>query len=120
MQSILRDDFEEVKEFIKFFDDKSSIIDFNFFNSFITKDEKLMKDMILKVVSPKEHKKRVKACIFDTTFSEVGLLFAKLAYIKGYKLDINHPLIPMELVEVSPNDEYWEYDFMKDKGIKNV
>jgi len=120
IQAIVRNDYNEAKKIINNFKLKLFDTDKTFFIALMNEDIKVMEDMIVKMVS-KEHKKRVnRGWIYENTFSEHALFYVKLAYIKGYKLDINHPLIPMELVEVNPNDEYWEYDFMKNKGIKNV
>ena len=39
---------------------------------------------------------------------------AKLAWIKGIEVEINHPLLPKELLPINPNKEYFiEYDFLK-------
>ena len=94
-------------------------IDINIFNGFIEKDENKIRDNIL-LLAGKYHKRRYKQLGSKECISIPALTYAKLAYIKGYELDIDHPLIPKEMLPVIPNMEYWEYDFMKEGVFKDV
>lgn len=78
-----------------------------------------MKDAII-YLAGRGHRRRNDRIYRKDLISIPALSYAKLAYIKGYELDIDHPLIPKELLPVRPNDEYWEYDFMKEGKYKNV
>lgn len=121
IQAILRNDFDEAIKLFGTFKDKILDLDKSFFLALIDGNKKKMESLILQMVSESEHRKRVKKWwIYRETFSENALAYTKLAYIKGFELDIDHPLIPKELLPVRPNDEYWEYDFMKEGKYKDV
>lgn len=128
VQAILRDDWDYLKEKIEYnkehFTSKKSnawfIPDLDFFEALLMKNEIKMKEAILVLLTPKKHNQRNKEIYRKDLISTPALTYIKLAYIKGYELDIDHPLIPKELLPVKPNDEYWEYDFMKEGKYKDV
>lgn len=42
------------------------------------------------------------------------VVFAKVAKLRGMDITLNHPMIPNELIDIKPNDEYDDlYDFLK-------
>jgi hypothetical protein len=90
-----------------------------FFEAFLEKNKEKMEEAILLMVK-KYHKRRYDMPLLSKIISIPALTYAKLAYIKGYELDIDHPLIPKELLAINPNSEYWEYDFMKEGVYKDV
>jgi hypothetical protein len=94
-------------------------IDLDFFEALLNGDKKKMEESII-ILATKQHKKRNDGIYRKDLISTPALTYAKLAYIKGFELDIDHPLIPKELLPVKPNDEYWEYDFMKEGKYKDV
>ncbi|MCS6477391.1 contact-dependent inhibition immunity protein BcpI [Burkholderia thailandensis] len=52
--------------------------------------------------------------IDEDFFSYLGVLEAKLCWRRGIPVEIDHPLIPMELMPVKPLDHYDDvYDFLK-------
>ncbi|MCP4522980.1 MAG: immunity 49 family protein [Candidatus Gracilibacteria bacterium] len=81
------------------------------------KDSEKIKNAIY-VLANKEHKKRNDESILNELISIPALGYAKLAWLKGIEVEIDHPLIPKELLPVQPNEEYWEYDYMKEKEFK--
>lgn len=127
IQAVLREDWkhlEELNSYTRINIDKKRgwkkyQPDLMFFKSFLEKDSKKMKEAILLLVT-KWHKRRYDMPLFNELISLPALTYAKLAYIKGYELDIDNPLIPKELLAVKPNNKYWDYDFMKQGEYKNV
>jgi len=127
VQAILKDDWKYLKEKIDFnrenFTSKKSNVwfdyDLDFFEALLNKDIKKMEEAVL-LLATKGHRKRNPTIYRKDLVSTPALTYAKLAYIKGFKLDINHPKVPKELLEIKPNNEYWKYDFMKEGEYKNV
>lgn len=125
IQAFIRDDIEYIKQRLKYhkihLKEKYwfNFTDIDFFEALLNGDKKKMEESII-ILATKQHKKRNDGIYRKDLISTPALTYAKLAYIKGYKLDIDHPLIPRELLPVKPNDEYWEYDFMKEGKYKDV
>lgn len=63
----------------------------------------------------KDHKKRNKYTgIAQDYISVPALGYAKLAWLKGIEVEVNHPLIPKELLPYRPLPKYDDkYDFLK-------
>ena len=127
VQAILRDDWEHLKELIGYLKYnventrgwKQYQADLMFFESFLEDDSKKMKEAIL-LLATKYHKRRYDMLLYRELIAIPALGYAKLAYIKGYELDIDNPLIPKELLPIKPNKEYWDFDFMKEGVFKDV
>jgi len=128
IQAVLREDWkhlEELNSYTKVNIEKKSGWkkyqgDLMFFEAFLEKDSNKMKEAIELLISKKWHKRRYDMPLFNELISLPALAYAKLAYIKGYELDIDNPLIPKELLPIEPNSEYWDYDFMKTGEYKDV
>lgn len=126
-QAVLRDDWEHLKELNQYSKYnienkrgwKSYQADLMFFEAFLEKDTEKMTKAIL-LLATKYHKRRYDMPLYNELISIPALTYAKLAYLKGYKLDIDHPLIPKELLPINPNEEYWDFDFMKEGVYKDV
>jgi hypothetical protein len=66
------------------------------------------------LLAGKYHKKRNREySLSNEIISIPALTYAKLAWLKGIEVEIDSPLVPKELLPFKPNNEYWEYDFMK-------
>ena len=67
------------------------------------------------LLTPKNHKRRNGIYpMRKDLLSFPALGFAKLAWLRGIKVDIDHPLIPKALLPIRPNSEYVDsYDFLK-------
>lgn len=125
IQAIIRNDWEHLKKLLGYLKDKvenkrgfkSYQLDIDFFNAIAVGNEEVMKKSIIKLATT-WNKKRFDHPLYNQLFSIPALTYAKLAYIKGYQLDIDHPLIPQELLPINPNTEYWEYDFMKEEQYR--
>lgn len=93
----------------------------DFFEALYNADKGAMLKSINTFLSKSYHNSLNTHSTLRDMISIVATAYAKLAYIHGYELDIDHhPLIPKELLPVKPNDEYWEYDFMKEGKYKDV
>lgn len=80
-------------------------------------NEEEMKTVINELLQPKKHKKYNKDNpydLFGEVWSHYPTMFTKLAWMHGYELQIDNPLVPMELMPIEPLDHYDDvYDFLK-------
>jgi hypothetical protein len=119
LQRIIADDWENVKRGIAIMDaktlkrNKPLKPDRDFCEAILNKD----KDGATKAIHQllKDHKKRNKYLGLANEFiSTPALGYTKLAWLKGMELDIDHPLVPKELLPFKPLDKYEvAYDFLK-------
>ena len=75
-----------------------------------------MAEAITTLVSPRRHHARNKPFALRKEYISIpALTYTKLAWLKGFELDINHPLVPRALLPVQPLEKYVdEYDFLKE------
>jgi hypothetical protein len=87
--------------------------DIAFFEGILIKDENKMTEAILQLLN--DHKKRNRLMTLSQDHISVpALTYLKLAWLKGIKLEIDHPLIPKELLPYKPLDKYKDrYEFLK-------
>lgn len=119
LQRIIADDWENVKRGIAIMDEKtlkrkkSLKPDRDFYEAMLNKDEDAAKRAIIRLL--KDHKMRNKNHPTINEFiSTPALGYTKLAWLKGMELDIDHPLVPKELLPFKPLDKYEvAYDFLK-------
>lgn len=119
LQRIIADDWEEVKWGIKIIDEKTLKKkkplkpDRDFYEAILNKDADGATKAILQLL--KDHKKRNKyKPLINEFISTPALGYTKLAWLKGMELDIDHPLVPKELLPFKPLDKYEvAYDFLK-------
>lgn len=80
----------------------------------ITKDKELLEEQLNFLLLPKNHRIRSRPWVATKELISIQVLgHAKLAYIRGMELDIDHPLLPKELLPIKPNEEYEKtYDFL--------
>ena len=117
-QNILLDDLEkldknihQIERFLKFkqFEPINGLLDY--FNGFKNQDISLITQGLENLLS--KRKKRTfnpltaKFISIDTTG------YNKLAWIKGYEIDLKSPFVPIELMPVKPLEHYEDYDFLK-------
>lgn len=89
--------------------------DYEFYKALYASDKTKMEEVLEKLVSPKIHKKRNDNPILNQYISLPALGYAKLAWRKGIKVEVNSPLVPKELLPIQPLDLYEiPYDFLKD------
>ena len=101
--------------------DIKRIPDHEFYIALCDKDVKAMQVALTKLLEPKLAKKAAYDANtwFDFYLQIQVLLYAKIAAIHGYDLDINSPIAPKELIEFKPLPSYSEpYDFMTEFDYK--
>jgi len=88
-----------------------------YYKGVLENDKTKVEEAIIQLVEPKFQKKRARKDIVNVLdFHGVG--FAKLAWLRGLKIEINSPLVPQELLPFKPNKEYtMPYDFLEDNFI---
>lgn len=118
IQQIMKGDWERVKWSIEIMNTKNPklqkgiLSDILFFEGMIDKDESKMCLAIKQLL--KDHKKRNRYMgISEQYVSIPALTYLKLAWLKGFEIQIDHPLIAKELLPYHPLDEYdGKYDFL--------
>ncbi|MFC1225348.1 Imm49 family immunity protein [Pedobacter sp. BG31] len=118
IQQIMKDNWEGVKRSIEIMNTKNAklrkgiLSDISFFEALLEKNESKMFECINQLL--KDHKKRNKYLgISEQYISIPALTYTKLAWLKGFELQIDHPLIPKELLPYCPLEKYDDkYDFL--------
>jgi len=79
-------------------------------------DKQKIEELLSFLLLPKNHKKTNGIYpLRRDLLSFPALGFAKLAWLRGIQVDIDHPLLPKELLPIHPNQEYFDtYDFLKE------
>ena len=101
--------------------DIKRIPDHEFYIALCDKDVKAMQTALTKLLEPKLAKKAAYDGNnwFDFYLQMQVILYAKIAAIHGYDLDINSPITPKELIEFKPLPSYSEpYNFMTEFDYK--
>ena len=101
--------------------DIKRIPDHEFYIALCDKNVKAMQTALTKLLEPKLAKKAAYDGNnwFDFYLQMQVILYAKIAAIHGYDLDINSPITPKELIEFKPLPSYSEpYNFMTEFDYK--
>ena len=80
------------------------------FKAFIAKDMKLIESGLHQMLQT--HKKRNTDPLISKFLSIDTAGLCKLAWIKGYDIDLKSELVPIELMPIQPLDTYEDYDFL--------
>ncbi len=74
-----------------------------------------MESILAAFTTSKFHKYSNKYNPFRDYLSYTALKYAKLAWYKGFQVQVDSPLVPYELLPINPlqDDEYEDYDFVK-------
>lgn len=122
IQEILKNNQEQALQLLKVFEDKHKKYplkeqDSAILKAIIKKNIKEVEELLEFFLLPKNHKKINDPLMLSTElFSLHATGFAKLAWLKGIEVNVDHPLLPMELLPTRPNKEYKiEYDFLKEE-----
>lgn len=119
----LNDDWETLEKSVVGFLESNKknqiryIPDHKFFLAMCKKDIKGMEEALNMLLVPKVEKRRMYDLdvYFDFYLNIIVLTYAKLATLKGFDLNIDHPTAPKELIVYAPLKEYKDpYDFMQD------
>ncbi|MDG6896680.1 hypothetical protein A6A19_01380 [Actinobacillus delphinicola] len=93
------------------------IPDHKFFLAMCKKDIQGMEEALNMLLVPKVARKRMYSLevYVDFYLNFIVLTYAKIATLKGFNLNIDHPTAPKELIIYAPLKEYKDpYDFMQD------
>ncbi|MDG6896678.1 hypothetical protein A6A19_01370 [Actinobacillus delphinicola] len=93
------------------------IPDHKFFLAMCKKDTQGMEEALNMLLAPKLARKRMYSLgvFFDFYLNVIVLTYAKIATLKGFDLNIDHPTAPKELIVYAPLKEYKDpYNFMQD------
>lgn len=96
--------------------DKYCLADHEFYFALCDGDITGMELALNKLLEPKLAKRAVYDCHSDFEFylQVQVLMYAKIASIHGYDLNIDSPIAPKELIKYEPLEHYEDpYDFMK-------
>jgi hypothetical protein len=80
-------------------------------NGFRVKDPELITKGLQEFIMT--HAKRNRDPLICKFFSIDTAGFCKLAWLKGYEIDLHSSLVPIELMPIRPLDHYEYYDFLK-------
>ncbi|MEO6520261.1 MAG: Imm49 family immunity protein [Mucilaginibacter sp.] len=120
LQQMMLDNWDQVAWGIDIMDKKTIkrhkllIADRDFYEGMLNKDKNQIQDSINKIL--KAHKTRNKHYqLINEFISHPALGYIKLAWLKNIEINIDHPLIPKELLPYKPLDRYEEtYSFLND------
>lgn len=120
VQQTIIEDWEKVQRCLDIMARKNQQInkvllpDRMFLESFAKKDRQGMEDALRLLL--KDHKKRNKYMITAQDYISIPALgYAKLAWLKDIEIEIDHPLIPKELLPYRPLTHYDDkYEFLKE------
>lgn len=122
LQAVLRHDWEDyqrIKDTANLKINKlREVVEFEFgvYDAIYHKDKDKIIDIIQTLLKPKVHKAYNKD--FGEEFSgEIWshhpVMFTKLAWMNGLEIEIDNPLVPMELMPIKPLEHYdYHYDFL--------
>ena len=83
-------------------------VDYDFFNGILNKNKDVIFESINTLVT-KQHKKRnLKSSIYRDLVSQPAMGYAKIAWVNGFELEFDSPLIHNALLPFKPNNNYSE------------
>ena len=88
----------------------------DFFSGFLAKDQEEMTNAIYSMLKSKKYMHISKAFMQGERRMDVpAITYAKLAWLKGYEIEIDHPMIPMDFLPIRPLEHYEdELPFLKE------
>ena len=118
-QQAIKGDWEQVKWSLEIMNTKNQKLnkgllpDRMFLEGLCAKNQKKMEEALLLLL--KDHKKRNKHMGIAQDYISIPTLgYAKLAWLKGIEVEVDHPLIPKESLPYRPLPKYEDkYDFLK-------
>lgn len=130
-QAVLKQDWNKVDEMKEIFISKVKkpknfeLWEIEFYDALKNKDEDLLKKIIYEYLNPQIHKYLNQHLVEEFNgdiWSHHPVMFTKLAWMNGLEIEIDHPLVPMELMPIKPLGHYdYYYDFLdpnwKPKGF---
>lgn len=124
IQAVLNDDWDLLNEQLeineKKLKNKKGKSDRLIFLGIMNKNKSQVEEIINLLLTKSYRSYRDKVSPHDDIISITAVCYAKLAWIKGVEVEIDHPFLPKEWLPVKPNKEYWQYDFMKEERFKII
>lgn len=127
-KSIMRKDWAGLQRVVEYIDTKNrlktqpwkaQIPDRDFFEGMLEKNQPKIEVALAELLTPKRVKQRDDFETERELFARMGVLYAKLAYLNGYELNIRHPLLMQDLLPIKPLEKYDDvYDFLKQSPIE--
>ncbi|WP_445116547.1 immunity 49 family protein [Acinetobacter sp. WZC-1] len=121
-QAVLRQDWNTVNQMKALFFEKVTkpknfdLWEIGFYEALQNKDKNSAKDIIYEYLNPKVHKYLNQHLVEEFSgdiWSHHPVMFTKLAWMNGLEIEIDNPLVPMELMPVKPLEHYdYHYDFL--------
>lgn len=121
-QAVLRQDWNKVNQMKEIFHEKIKkpknfeLWEIDFYTALQNKDANSAQQIIYEYLHPKIHKYLNQHLVEEFSgdiWSHHPVMFTKLAWINGLEIEIDNPLVPMELMPVKPLDHYdYHYDFL--------
>lgn len=121
-QAVLRQDWNKVNQMKEIFHEKIKkaknfeIWEMDFYTALQNKDANSAQQIIYEYLHPKIHKYLNQHLVEEFSgdiWSHHPVMFTKLAWINGLEIEIDNPLVPMELMPVKPLGHYdYHYDFL--------
>jgi len=121
-QAVLRKDWNAVDQMKKIFHEKVKnpknfeLWEIDFYVALQNKDVNSAQQIIYEYLHPKVHKYLNQHLVEEFSgeiWSHHPVMFTKLAWMNGLEIEIDNPLVPMELMPVKKLDHYdYYYDFL--------
>ncbi|WP_151977521.1 immunity 49 family protein [Acinetobacter soli] len=121
-QAVLRQDWNKVNQMKEIFHEKIKkpknfeLWEIDFYTALQNKDANSAQQIIYEYLHPKIHKYLNQHLVEEFSgdiWSHHPVMFTKLAWINGLEIEIDNPLVPMELMPVKPLGHYdYHYDFL--------
>jgi len=122
LQAVLRQDWDMVNQMKEIFHEKIKkpknfeLWEVDFYTALQNKDANSAQQIIYEYLHPKIHQYLNQHLVEEFSgeiWSHHPVMFTKLAWINGLEIEIDNPLVPMELMPVKPLDHYdYHYDFL--------
>lgn len=122
LQAVLRHDWEDYQKIKDIANQKINKIrevvqfEFGIYDAIYEKDKDKIIEIVQTLLTPKVHK------VYNKDFGEEfngeiwshhPVMFTKLAWMNGLEIEIDNPLVPMELMPIKPLEHYdYYYDFL--------
>ncbi|CAG67842.1 immunity 49 family protein [Acinetobacter baylyi] len=122
LQAVLRHDWNNVNQMKEIFQEKVKnpknfeIWEMDFYEALQNKDANSAQQIIYEYLHPKIHQYLNQHLVEEFSgdiWSHHPVMFTKLAWMNGLEIEIDNPLVPMELMPIRPLDHYdYHYDFL--------
>ncbi|MDH0718096.1 immunity 49 family protein [Acinetobacter junii] len=121
-QAVLRQDWDTVNRMKELFFEKVKkpknfeLWEIDFYDALQKKDANVAQQIIYEYLHPKIHKYLNQHLVEEFSgeiWSHHPVMFTKLAWMNGLEIEIDNPLVPMELMPIKPLEHYdYHYDFL--------